>query len=220
MKTQIFSPIHWLLVGLLGLGGLILGGFTQWHRQTSIAQLAREPLLLEVPIFQQAQGTSCGEAVIAMTYNYAHPDDPITEAEVIEYATTSEYYTPEQFPYTSPANMLKITQHYTNEFSSGKVYSAGQGLSLLMNKLSKGDPIIIDVLSDFADPESEAHFIVVTGISMDASRDNTVVIHYNDPFTGTKKTDDWASAQGVWNAWHMNDDPGGAGWWLVLTPER
>jgi hypothetical protein len=76
------------------------------------------------------------------------------------------------------------------------------------------------VLSDFKDPESEAHFIVVTGISMDTQRANAIVIHYNDPFTGTQKSDDWAGPQGVWNAWKSNDDPGGSGWWLVLTPEH
>jgi len=46
------------------------------------------------------------------------------------------------------------------------------------------------------------------------------VIHYNDPFTGTQKSDDWDGPHGVWNAWKSNDDPGGSGWWLVLTPER
>jgi hypothetical protein len=219
MKILTSSSIRWFVLGLLGIGGLALGSFTQLRGQSSIEQLATEPILLQVPVFQQAEGTSCGEAVIAMTYNYAHPNTPVSEAEVIQYATQNDYYTPGVYPYTSPANMLKITKYYSKDFASGKVYSAEQGLTLLVKKLRAGEPVIIDVLSDFSDPESEAHFIVVTGISLDTSRNNAVVIHYNDPFTGTQRMDDWAGAQGVWNAWHTNDDPGGAGWWLVLSPE-
>src|SRR5215207_6107650 len=200
MRILTGSSIRWFVLGVLGLGGLALGGFTQLRGQSSTEQLAREPILLQVPVFQQAEGTSCGEAVIAMTYNYAHPDTPIREAQVIQYATENEYYTPGIYPYTSPANMLKITKYYTNDFSSGKAYTASQGLAVLLKHLRDGEPIIIDVLSDFSDPESEAHFIVVTGIATDPSRNNAVVIHYNDPFTGTKKMDDWAGGQGVWNA--------------------
>jgi len=74
------------------------------------------------------------------------------------------------------------------------------------------------VLSDFRDPQSEAHFVVVTGISVDADRNNAVIIHYNDPLTGTQESDEWAGSQGVWNAWRTNGDPGGAGWWLVISP--
>jgi hypothetical protein len=84
--------------------------------------------------------------------------------------------------------------------------------------LRDGEPVIIDVLSDFTDLESEAHFIVVTGISVDPDRNNAVVIHYNDPLSGTQKADDWSGAQGVWNAWLTNGDPGGAGWWMVISP--
>ena len=55
---------------------------------------------------QQSSGTSCGEAVIAMAYNFAYPLETISEGEVIEYATAHGYYTPERFPYTSPASMV------------------------------------------------------------------------------------------------------------------
>jgi hypothetical protein len=96
--------------------------------------------------------------------------------------------------------------------------NAAQGFSLLTEKLHNGEPVIIDVLSDFSDPQSEAHFIVVTGISVDPTRNREVVIHYNDPLTGAQKTDDWEVSQGVWNAWRTNDDHGGSGWWLVLSP--
>jgi len=78
--------------------------------------------------------------------------------------------------------------------------------------------VIIDVLSSFKDAESEAHFVVLTGISVDPARNNAVIIHYNDPLTGTAESADWDGSQGVWNAWRTNGDPGGAGWWLVIPP--
>jgi hypothetical protein len=153
-----------------------------------------------------------------MTYNYAYPETPLTEQEVIEYASAHGYFTEGVPPFTSPANMVKIAEYYADEVSSGNVSSAGQGLSLLRQKLRDGEPVIIDVLSDFADPESEAHFIIVTGISVDPARNNAMVIHYNDPLSGTQEADGWSGDQGVWNAWLTNGDPGGAGWWMVISP--
>jgi hypothetical protein len=92
-------------------------------------------------------------------------------------------------------------------------------LALLYRQLRNGSPVIIDVLSNFRDPESEAHFIVVTGMSADPNRDGAIVIDYNDPLTGTKETGDWAGSEGVWNAWRTNKDPGGAGWWMVISAQ-
>jgi len=219
MKTNPFSQKRWGIIGLTCLAGLVLAGFTGVFGRVSVAQLQNEPLNLDVPIVKQAWGTSCGEAVIAMTYNYAHPESPITEGEVIEYASANGYYTPDKSPYTSPASMVKIAKKYTADISTGKVFSSSQGFALLRRQLRSGNPIMIDVLSNFSDPESEAHFIVVTGISSDPNREDAIVIHYNDPLTGTKQTSDWAGIGGVWNAWHMNKDPGGPGWWLVISAE-
>lgn len=219
MKTNKFAfPRSRRLLGLLCVGGLLVLGFTQAFGQYSLSQLQQQPLNLQVPVLLQSRGTSCGEAVITMTYNYAYPDTPITEQQVIEYATANGYFTEGVAPFTSPANMVKIAEYYAEDVSTGTVVSSGQGLSLLRQKLRNGEPVIIDVLSDFSDPESEAHFIVVTGLSVDTTRNNAVIIHYNDPLTGTQKSDDWAGSEGVWNAWLTNNDPGGAGWWLVISP--
>jgi hypothetical protein len=114
--------------------------------------------------------------------------------------------------------MVKIAKYYTGDVSTGTVISAGQGLSLLRQKLSRGEPVIIDVLSNFSDLESEAHFVVVTGISVDTVRANAVIIHYNDPLTGTTESADWSGSQGLWKAWRTNGDPGGGGWWLMISP--
>ena len=196
----------------------MLIGFTEAFGQYSTSQLQQEPLSLPVPVLLQSRGTSCGEAVIAMTYNYAFPTTPITEQQVIEYAAANGYFTEDLPPFTSPAHMVKIAENYADDISTGTVITSGQGLSLLKQKLSNGEPVIIDVLSNISDPESEAHFVVVTGISVDPTRNNAVIIHYNDPLTGTQETDDWDGSQGVWNAWRTNGDPGGAGWWLVIPP--
>jgi hypothetical protein len=219
MKTKkvAFSRSRKIL-SFLCVGGLLVIGFTEAFGQYSLAQLQHEPVNLPVPILKQSRSTSCGEAVIAMVYNYAYPATPITEQEVIEYATANGYFTEDLPPFTSPANMVKIAEYYADNISSGTVLSAGQGLSLLQQRLHDGEPVIIDVLSNFSDPESEAHFVVVTGISVDPNRNNAVIIHYTDPLTGTAESADWDGSQGVWNAWLTNGDPGGAGWWLVIPP--
>lgn len=213
-----FSPTRLRIVGLICAGVVIWAGFTEMAGRYSISKLQQAPLNLPVPVMQQSWGTSCGEAVIAMTYNYAHPGSPIAEPEVISYASANEYYTAGRAPYTSPANMVKIAKHYADDISTGTVIASGQGLSLLVQKLSSGEPVIIDVLSDFRDPKSEAHFIVVTGLSTDPSRKNAILVHYNDPFRGTQEAADWTGSEGVWHAWQANGDPGGSGWWLVIPP--
>src|ERR1044071_9052890 len=101
MKTNPLSQKRWGIIGLSSLVVLLLAGFTGVFGWISVAQLQNEPVNLDVPVVKQAWGTSCGEAVIAMTYNFAHPEIPITEGEVIEYATANGYYTPEKSPYTS-----------------------------------------------------------------------------------------------------------------------
>jgi len=218
LKKKVFSG-RLKLFSVIGILALLYTGFTWMGAGSSVSRLQDEPVLLQVPVVRQSTSTSCGEAVIAMTYNYAYPDTPISEQGVIEYAIAKGYYTPDLPPWTSPANMVKIAEYYADDVSSGTVISSGQGLALLIEKLRNGDPVIIDVLSNFADPESEAHFVLVTGVSVDPNRGNAVVIHYNDPLTGTQAADDWAGSAGVWNAWQNNDDPGGAGWWMVIpTP--
>ena len=218
MKMNRLSPASFRGLALVCIAGLVLAGFTQVLGGTSIDQLKRQPLSLDVPVLKQAWSTSFGEAVIAMAYNYAFPETPLSEQEVIEFAAANGYYTVDKPPFTSPANMVKIAEYYAKNVSSGTVTTPREGLALLIDKLQDGEPVIIDVLSNFSDPQSEAHFIVVTGISVDPAGEDRVMIHYNDPLTGTKESAEWEGSQGVWNAWQMNGDPGGAGWWLVIPP--
>ena len=186
--------------------------------QISVSKLKQDPLNLQVDSIQQSRGTSCGEAVLAMVYNYAYPQTSISEQEVIEYAAAHGYYTEDFPPFTSPANMVKIADYYADDISTGRVSSSGSGVALLIRKLRNGEPIIIDVFSNLKDSQSEAHFVIVTGISVDPNRENAIIIHYNDPLSGTKESADWAGNEGVWNGWQNNRDPGGSGWWLVIAP--
>ena len=204
------------IISLIGIVALALAGFRQMIGQYSVSRLQQAPLSLDVPVVKQLTRTSCGEAVIAMAYNYAYPQTPLNEQEVIDFATQQGYFTPGVPPFTSPANMVKIAENYVDTVFAGTVKNSREGLSLLIRRLRAGDPVIIDVLSNFSDPESEAHFILVTGISVDPARGNAVVIHYNDPLTGTKESADWYGTEGVWNAWQNNGDPGGSGWWMVI----
>jgi hypothetical protein len=220
MKTNKSLSGNWRVFSLILAGSLVYAGFTQMFQSYSISRLQQGPLNLTVDPIRQLKSTSCGEAVITMTYNYAYPQTPIHEQEVIDYAAAQGYYTEDLSPFTSPANMVKIAEYYANDISTGAVISSGQGLELLIQNLHSGEPVIIDVLSNFNDPQSEAHFIVITGVSVDPNRENAVVIDYNDPLTGTIESADWAGETGVWNAWKNNDDPGGSGWWLVIhSPE-
>jgi len=133
MKKQ--SLAHLRTFSLIGIGGLFLyAGFTQMIGKNSISRLQQEPLNLQVEVVQQSKGTSCGEAVIVMVYNYAYPHAPINEQEVIDYAAAHGYYTEDFPPFTSPANMVKIAQYYADDVSTGTVFSSGQGLALLTRK--------------------------------------------------------------------------------------
>jgi peptidase C39-like protein len=172
-------------------------------------------VLLPVPPAQQLRSTSCGEAAIVMAHNYAQPESPLDEASVIEYAESAGYYTPELAPFTSPADMVRIVQNYGDGYSTGDVIQQDQGLALLLLNLEGGNPVIVDVLTHFNDPSASAHFVLVTGISLGPG--DSVTVFYNDPLTGRGEASPWEGDDGLWHAWQHNGDPGGAGWFLVIT---
>ena len=176
------------------------------------------PILLQVPALAQSRGTSCGEAVIVMAYNHAHPQAPLTEAQVIAYATEQGYFTEASEPFTSPANMLRITRNYTNEYSSGVVFLPDQGLTVLIRQLKRGAPVIIDVLTHLDDRNSGAHFVLITGMALDPNDTRQATIYFNNPQTGANEAAAWGGEMGIWHAWQNNPDPGGAGWWMVISP--
>lgn len=220
IKVKKKRPFLFLLLAVgmivLALASVAWVGMSRRYQAQSLRQ--DSPILLQVPPLAQSQATSCGEAVIVMAHNYAHPDTPISEAEVIAYATENGYFTEEIEPFTSPANMRNIARHYVDDHDSGKVLSESQGLALLIRNLQKGDPVIIDVLTYFDDPTSSAHFVLVTGIARDVNDPTLITVYYNNPLTGLSESAPWQGDTGLWHAWQNNPDPGGEGWWMVLSP--
>jgi hypothetical protein len=172
---------------------------------------------LGVPVITQSTTTSCGEAAITMAYQYAYPRDAISERAVIEYAESQGLYMPGLAPFTSPADMVGLAQHYTGAVETSNVSSEQEGLSLLTDRFNLGEPVIIDVTAVLSDPQSGAHFVVVTGVAIDAFSGNATIA-YNNPLTGEVEHADWAGGEGIWQAWRNNGDPGGSGWWLVIPP--
>jgi hypothetical protein len=214
MKKSVRTSIVILALAMVGV--LLYSGFVPLSEAYVIRQLQQGSLILPLEPIQQSQVTSCGEAAITMAYNHAYPEKPIREQDVIAYATEMGYFTADRPPFTSPANMVKIAEKFTDQVSSGRVITQEQGLLLLFQKLQKDEPVIIDVLTRLNDPTSSAHFVVVTGISTDENQEDAILIHYNNPLTGQKESAAWAGADGVWNAWQKNGDPGGAGWWMTI----
>jgi len=215
---------------MASVNSLLNSGFTSVPVENYlIYQLERGSLNLHVKPIQQKKITSCGEAAITMAYNYAYSQSPLEELDVIAFSMKNGYYIDDRPPFTSPENMVKIAKHYTNDLDQhstdgvdiGTVITQEQGLKLLMEKLQKDEPVIIDILTRLNNRYSGAHFVLVTGISMDSKHVGMVIIHYNDPLTAHNESAPWSGHAGVWNAWQNNGDPGGAGWWLVIpAPEK
>ena len=213
--------MHRVILSLLCIGAFLSSGFTTitdgytdgyWGRQL----LKHGKMNLPVDVVVQSKPTSCGEAAIVMAYNYAYPETRTSERTVIEYAAEQGYYTERKFPYTSPENMVRIAEHYADTVSTGYVDDADEGLALLIDKLTGGDPVIIDIRTLLYDPNSGAHFVVVTGLEIDPNNPNKTRIYYNDPLLKKNRSSYWLGSEGVWNAWKNNRDPGGSGWWMMI----
>lgn len=201
---------------LLCVGALLSYGFTLAPDNYWTWQLQQGKLNLPVKTILQSEYTSCGEAAIVMAYNYAYPEAQVNETDVIDFAVSQGYYTERRTPFTSPENMVIIAEHYADTASTGNVDNADEALAFLIQNLTSGDPVIIDIISRLYDPKSSAHFVVVTGISIDKNP-NWTKIYFNDPLTGTNRWGYWLGGEGVWSAWQNNGDPGGRGWWMVIS---
>jgi hypothetical protein len=212
------SPyLRQLILNLLCIGALLSTGFSTitegfWERQL----LKQGKMNLPVKVVLQSSYTSCGEAVIAMAYNYAFPETPITEREVIEYAADRYFYTELRFPFTSPENMVRIADHYANTVRTGHVDDPDEALDFLIATLTGGDPVIIDSRTLLYAPRSGPHFVVVTGLEYDPDHPYATKIYFNDPLLKKKRSANWLGREGIWNAWQNNGDPGGSGWWMVI----
>ena len=220
MKTK--SPFYRLMIlTLLCIGSLLSVGLIPYPDDEDLPREPQPgPIQLQVKPLQQKKITSCGEAAITMAYNYAHPDDPLRELDVIAFAMDNGYYVDDRRPYTSPANMLIIAKYYTDGVSTGRVTTQEEGLALLFQNLQNNTPVIIDSLTYLDQPYSDAHFVVVTGISKHPKKDGVYIIHYNDPLTARNESARWDGQGGIWEAWLNNRDPGGSGWWMTIQAAK
>ena len=211
------TSLQRIVLNLLCINAFLSTGFisiTEGYWGTRLLKYGA--MNLPVKNVLQSKYTSCGEAVIAMAYNYAYPETRIDEQEVIEYASEYGYYTERRFPYTSPENMVKIGEHYADTVFTGYVQDADEALNFLIETLTGGDPVIIDIRTRLYDPRSGAHFVVVTGLEYDPDNPDATRIFYNDPLMKENRSSNWLGREGVWNAWQNNPDPGGSGWWMVI----
>ena len=205
------------MLTLMCIGALLSVGFLPYPGDEDAPREPRqEPIRLQVKPLQQRKITSCGEAAITMAYNYALPDTSIDELDVIAFAMEYGYYVDNRRPYTSPASMIAIANHYTSNVNSGTVTTPEQGLALLFNKLHNNEPVIIDIWTYLDVPYSDAHFVVVTGISKHPNIQGAYIIHYNNPLTARSESARWEGRDGIWTAWQNNGDPGGSGWWMTI----
>jgi len=171
------------------------------------------PVQLQVKPLQQKKITSCGEAAITMAYNYAFPKSPLKELDIVAFAMENDYYTDDRRPYTSPSNMILIAQHYADHVNVGMVTTPEEGLQLLFHRLSRNEPVIIDIWTYLDIPYSDAHFVVVTGLSIHPTK-GSYIVHYNNPLTARAESARWDV---IWKAWQNNGDPGGSGWWMTIS---
>jgi hypothetical protein len=207
--------LNLLCIGVLlslGFAPAADGGETYWEQQLRLYGKMNLP----VDAILQLRYTSCGEAAITMAYNYAYPETEVSEQDVIDFALSEGYFTERKPPFTSPADMAEIAEHYADTVTTGRVKTADEGLALLTEKLTHGDPVIIDSRARLYEPGSVAHFVVVTGLEISEKNPNKTKIRFNDPLMGTNRWGYWLGIEGVWNAWQNNGDPGGAGWWMVI----
>jgi uncharacterized protein YvpB len=211
-----------------------------------IGQRARGQFALQnVPMVNQENFTSCGEAAVAMAWNYKHPGHSLDIGTVEKAGLTLGVYfpalsaKPTGYLGTSPSGMEAIgssvaARYETNapttgniEMDNGSAFARLEGKGLLYSQLSAGNPIIIEVSDNTGNPSrtfNNSHYVIITGMDFD-----TGSVTYNDPlvnlsmsgkYSGYGRSSDWSQ---VWYSWFNNKDvnPGegghpGRGWYMIV----
>src|SRR5512139_4056420 len=112
MLTRI-SVITLVAFALVAIGGPVYTGVARMDENAIGQRVDEQPLHLIVRPVRQSEVNSCGEAAILMAYNYANPDTTLNEGLIIDYSKSMGYYTRDRFPFTSPANMVKIARNFS-----------------------------------------------------------------------------------------------------------
>ncbi len=209
-------------------------------------QAAGQLAISNVPIVNQQDYTSCGEAAIAMGWNYRHPQWRLTLPRLESTGQNlGDYFpagAPGPFGYTgtSPAGMQAIAGFYARKYQvrppmAGNIsFDFGDGFAqleakgLLYSQLLAGNPVIVEVTNRIGDPSrtyNDSHYVIVTGMNFD-----TGWVTYNDPYpylvtggsqSGYERSIAWDL---FWLSWSRNRDvdPGkggrpGQGWYMVIN---
>src|SRR5690349_20023712 len=160
-----------------------------------------------------------------MAWNYAHPDKALVMADVIAKATLEGWYVnPDPAGvFTSPAHMSDMAAYYAGQHAeqgpdTGQMTDADQALMFLSSQVYMGHPVVTDVNTIMGDPDSPAHYVVVTGVSLTQR-----LVYYNDPYgyiapgshEAAEKSADWDV---FWNSWINNGDDNnqGNGWYMIV----
>lgn len=201
--------------------------------------------LTKVPLVNQQNYTSCGEAAFAMSWNYRHPDRLLDIGSVETTGLEIGVYFPAHHPGphgylgTSPSGMEAIGDYEADQYGQlpptvrnidldrGDMYAQWEARGLLYSQLSAGNPVIIEVTDIIGSPSktyNDSHYVIVTGMNFDTGR-----VTYNDPYinfsmggrySGYSRSAEWGD---IWTSWSTNKDinPGedghpGRGWYMVV----
>jgi hypothetical protein len=180
---------------------------------------------LPVPLYPQPTDETCGEAAFLMAWNYMHPNKALEMNDVIATASQEGWYiNPDPAGvFTSPAHMVDMATYYAGQQGeqspeTGQMTDSEQALMFLFSQVILGHPVVADVNTIMGDPESPAHYVVVTGVSLTQR-----VVYYNDPYgyiapgshQAAEKSADWTI---FWNSWINNGDDNnkGNGWYMTV----
>jgi len=144
------------------------------------------------------QYNACGEASATMALQYAGKD--VNLNSLTDQAIEKGYYTPNDQPFTSPANLANILRENGATVFEGNAPNSDIGRAILFSHLDSGAPVIVDVTIQTKIVQNKkdalAHFVVVTELTVD----NTV--KFNDPYSngaGASGRDaDWKNFSSAW----------------------
>jgi hypothetical protein len=208
-------------------------------------QATGQVILQKVPLVNQLDYTSCGEAAFAMGWNYRHPnwvlDIGTLELTGLKIGVYFPALGPKPQGYlgTSPAGMEAIGNYYAEKYElipptvgninldGGGGYAQLEARGLLYSQLSANNPVIIEVTDAIGSPSktyNDSHYVTVTGMNFD-----TGMVTYNDPlvnismsgkYSGYNRLAEWSA---IWASWANNKDinPGlgghpGRGWYMIV----
>ena len=201
--------------------------------------------LADVPMLDQPNYTSCGEAAFAMAWNFLHPQAPVDVATVEAAGLALGVYFPSRLPGphgylgTSPDGMRLLASAFAARYRAnaplagalqldqGSDFAQLEARGLFYRELSAGRPILVEVTDILGQPSrtvNDSHYILVTGMDFHSGR-----VTFNDPYihlstsgtySGQGRSASWSD---LWASWSRNRDilPGtnvhaGRGWYLVV----